>query len=59
MRWQRAQEANYVNFSLHNFRCQQKKPTKDVKLFMLRDDGTKWIYVNFLTAVEEVNMEWA
>lgn len=26
---------------------------------MLRDDGAKWIYVNFLTAVEELNMEWA
>ena len=39
------------------FRCQQK-PKEDVKLFMLRDTGAKWIYVNFLTAVE-VNMEWA
>lgn len=26
---------------------------------MLVDDGAKWIYVNFLTAVEEVNMERA
>ena len=32
---------------------------EDVKLFMLGDDEAKWIYVNFLTAVEEVNMEWA
>lgn len=26
---------------------------------MLGDDEAKWIYVNSLTAVEELNMEWA